>query len=194
MKLLYLVLVSINIAIGMKPFDFCKRTNEKCVGTYDRQNRYAEKCQLDKCPKQFKYYCSVLNVCGNSKLSCTQLNETKNFIEAIRIPYTHSHEMNKLKKYMSNFQECPLTQSYLNSVDICMNGRNCFYTKSSKNKSAIMSENKPVVCPCPSQNSFHCGDFYCATHSVACHLFISSKIEQKSFRKCLNDNTILKGK
>lgn len=182
------LILLINSSFGMRPINFCKRIHEKCVGTYDEQNVYAEKCHLDKCPKQFKYYCNFFNVCAKNKLSCTQLNETKHYIEKIRIPYTFSHEMIKLKKFISNFRECPLTQSYLKPTDMCLNGNNCFYTISNNESEEL--PRKAIVCPCPSQYSFHCGDFYCATNSIACNLFISNKNDNTP-RRCGNDNVII---
>ena len=40
---------------GLKQFNFCRKTNEICVGQYDSRNIYAEKFEFEKCPYLFKY-------------------------------------------------------------------------------------------------------------------------------------------
>jgi hypothetical protein len=184
LELVILVLV-VHATIAMKPYNFCKKTSQKCFGTYNNLKMYVEKCELEKCPEQFKYDCGY-NVCAKFKLTCEQLEETKQYIEKINIPYTYSLEVNKLRKYMSNFNECPIAKRYLKLEEICMNGVNCSYVDA--------SGNKPIICPCQAQHSYYCGNSFCATHSVACDLFVSldEELKSKPLQKCKNDNIIMK--
>ena len=133
MKAALILALVLHTAVAMKPYNFCKKTNLKCVGSYDHRNVYMEKCELEKCPEQFKYDCG-LNVCAKKKLSCKQLNDTKLFIRKMSIPYTKSLETNKLRKYMANFEACPEAKTYLRPTDVCVSGNNCFYIEKSGNK------------------------------------------------------------
>ncbi len=188
LELALFVLIA-HATFAMKPYNFCKNTNKKCFGSYNHLNMYVEKCELEKCPEQFKYYCGE-NVCAKDKISCEQLDETIKVIEGIEIPYTFSLEMIKVKKYIEHFNECPLTKSYLKLGDICKNGKNCFYTETSDNKEI----KKPITCPCLAFHSYHCGGLYCAANSIACDLFVSLDEKEKSmpYNKCQNDDIILK--
>jgi len=195
MKLYFVVLIlMVHGSVGMKPFNFCKKANQKCVGSYNQNNVYEEKCELDKCSSsdQFKYDCGFDSVCARNKLSCRQLNETRMFIKNIDLLYTRIHEMNKFRKYISNFNACPLGKVLLKSNDICLNGQNCFYVEPSHDKKRLIK--KPIICPCRAQRSYHCGDFYCATNSITCDLMITAKNKDYSFQRCFNDDFVLRPK
>jgi hypothetical protein len=79
---------------------------------------YVEKCELEKCPEQFKHECGE-DVCAKDIISCEQLHKTMNAVENIDIPYTLSLEMNKLRKYISHFKKCPIEKTYLKLGEIC---------------------------------------------------------------------------
>ena len=60
-QILILIVACISLNIfhtvnSLKQFNFCRKTNEICVGQYDSQNIYAEKCEFEKCPIIFKYF------------------------------------------------------------------------------------------------------------------------------------------
>ena len=185
LELAILIILIVHAAVAMKPYNFCKKTNQKCFGSYNHMQMYVEKCELEKCPEQFKHECGY-NICAKFKLTCDQLEETKQYIEKIKIPYTYSLEMNKLRKYMANFNDCPISKRYLKPEDICLNGMNCSY--------ADASGKNPIICPCQDEHSYHCGNHFCTSHSVACDLFVSLDEESKSmpFQKCQNDNIIMR--
>ena len=119
LELVFLTCILIaHAAVAMKPYNFCKKTNQKCFGSYNHMQMYVEKCELEKCPEQFKHECGE-DVCAKDKISCEQLQETIKAIEGIDIPYTFSLEMNKLRKYITHFNECPVAKTFLKRGDIC---------------------------------------------------------------------------
>ena len=174
---------------SMKSYEFCKKM-KKCVGSYDQQNMYEEKCGLEKCSAfELKYDCGN-TICAKTKLACRQLRETQKIVETIMIPYSRSLERNNLRKYVANFMDCPLTKGYLKSTDVCINGKNCFYALSKANQTK--KYNMLISCPCRGEHSYHCSDYYCATSSIACDLVVQNKFDRPmSFMGCLNDDTIL---
>ena len=112
-----MLFTALNAVNGMKQFNYCKNTNEICVGQYDSKNMYTEKCGFEKCPAHFKYWSknfiwkkkisydnlsSQRNDCGNDtcakfEYSCEQLTQIKMYVESIKNPYIYSLELIKLK-------------------------------------------------------------------------------------------------
>jgi hypothetical protein len=51
-----MLFVSLYEVHAIKQFNYCKNTNEICLGQYDKRNMYAEKCEPEMCSSYFKYF------------------------------------------------------------------------------------------------------------------------------------------
>ena len=190
MKLLFILLsVAVaQLAAGLKSTDFCKNLKLECSGNYAFSYRYIEKCEKVKCFGTYGYSCRK-DLCATNTDDCHALNNIRKLVGSMfKLP----NDLEKYKKFYNFIKECPTRNFILNTNDVCLTGKNCFFLKGAKfhtNHKSI-----EIVCPCRGTRSYHCGNKYCTTNNLTCDLIKKNTPNTYEFQKCFNDNQLIEKK
>lgn len=185
MKLIELITVCIIARLvlkrsnALKPADFCKLPNKRCIGFIDKYLKYSKSCELIKCQGIYSYPCTD-HLCTLDRKYCDVFMN----LRFLSLAYDRLKE--KYYKLNTNFKQCSFAAYKFDSNDVCVSGKNCLIRD---NRSGQYI--KTFDCQCVSRLSYKCGSNYCSLHNHACHAFNSLNITSIQLKLCGNDEQIV---
>ena len=130
---------------------------KECKGFYDTKNNYKTKCNLIKCPGEFKYECSP-NICSKNQTALDLYNKWVLLIKENAIDSKAAKQFKLFNKHINN---CKNKVYRFNSNDFCIKIKNCSLN---------------------GQKKFECGK-YCTKNSIECNYYYKSYEKNRHFDK-----------
>lgn len=178
----------------LKPSDICIISDTECKGTYDKNHNYEEKCGIVKCEGKFHYQCAN-NKCTIDQITCEHLNKISFSLRSFRNLRMYQTQLSKYQDFVKHIKNCPSIEHKWLPIDLCLNGKNCFFKQVLRLKSGKINVIKETECPCSGDYTYHCGYDYCAVNKMGCEKFKSIKNESTSLlidiKRCNNDNAVI---
>jgi len=195
MKLIFTVLVSIMaiekaISTRFNINNICIGVKNRCKGLYEYNLKYQIKCEKKACKGKLSYDCGS-DYCDKNKHSCEIITNLRFLIKAYKSLLLFEKELEKYSHIIERINYCAIDAYSLQPDDICINGDGCYSVSRFSFKIGMNRITKPIICRCPANQTYHCGEKFCAVHSDACLAF--NKTHSSSFiRNCDNGNQIIK--
>ena len=172
-------------------YDICIRVQNQCKGFYDFVHKYEIKCEKNACEGKLNYKCNS-DYCSLNKFTCDYISKLIFLFRSIKNLHDSKMFEENFKKY-SNFingiKNCSVDVYSLQSDDICIIGDGC-YSVTEFSFKFFAKVTKPIKCPCPVKQTFHCGEKFCAIHSDACKVFNQTG-SSSNIKNCGNNNIVL---
>lgn len=165
-KLLIFTMVAlllIKMSAALAQDEICRMRQQKCIGFYNNEKFYMEKCSLLDCSGTHTYACNKY-FCATSLKAC---HEFENKLVYINIGRSSLVKINKVNNYIKNIKNCMTIKHRLTSNDYCINNQSCSLIRINP----IRNENAKteILCPCHGEFNYHCGRNYCTVDSMACN-------------------------
>ena len=188
---LLLAISIIKEAEMFKTNDFCFITEKHCIGKFGLNKVYKTECKKTKCKGVLSFQCGT-DHCSKNESTCVKLLRFNQMFKVyLKTSISYYNALKEYNDFHKIIRNCTQTPYEWNSNDVCLNGKNCFFTHlNSMSLSGKMKVNIPINCVCQNKYSYRCSKEFCTISKRACDELNSLLVKGKklSLKHCGNGN------
>jgi hypothetical protein len=195
MKLIFTLVLSILAidkltTINIKISDICIRAQNRCKGFYEYGLKYKTKCEKIACQGKLNFECG-LDYCAQNKPNCDVITNLIFLLKSFKRFLLYDKGLERYSNFIKEITYCSADEYSLQPHDICINGDGCYLVTRFLFRFRGNKVTKPIKCRCPANQTYHCGEKFCAIHSDACASFNQTG-STSLIKSCENNNQIIK--
>ncbi len=167
------------IDISFSTNGFCIRVQNRCKGFYVFGYKYQAKCEKIACKGKLRYECG-LDYCADNKLSCDSILNLMFLIRSYKGLPLFKKEIEKFTNFIERINYCAIDAYSLQPDDICINGDGCYSVSRFSFKIGMNRITKPIICRCPDNQTYHCGEKFSDQLIEDCLKFVQNVLINES--------------